>query len=226
MELLPPDVPLDGRRVIVADLLSRPVDDIARSVHRIELALALVHATLQHRGTAWWTTGCPLAAVEVLERPEAEEDLGECLKTLHIAEQGVGHEADDDMDMDDDGPDDGSGGGGGGRSSSAVDRQRLRYDKGVRNLDLYCLGVALLQIGLWEHVPWNKHELVRRKVERLGFLGERYLKATKRLIYCDFGEGEENLNHEGLQLAICETVIADLESLKRDCQSSRRRTLR
>ncbi|RYP65933.1 hypothetical protein DL771_008063 [Monosporascus sp. 5C6A] len=84
---------------------------------------------------------------------------------------------------------------------------------GIRNLTLYGVGVALLEIGLWARIPWEDHVQVRRKTARLSFLGRQYRAATKRLIDCDFGLAIEDINDPRLQNAIFQSSVAELESL-------------
>ncbi|RYP10622.1 hypothetical protein DL765_008047 [Monosporascus sp. GIB2] len=91
--------------------------------------------------------------------------------------------------------------------------QHAMENHGIRNLTLYGVGVALLEIGLWGRIPWKGHVQVRRKAARLSFLGQQYRAATKELIDCDFGLAIEDINDPRLQQAIFQSCVAELESL-------------
>ncbi|KAI2465987.1 hypothetical protein F4781DRAFT_407155 [Annulohypoxylon bovei var. microspora] len=102
-----------------------------------------------------------------------------------------------------------------------LSKESIEYameNHGIRNLTLYGLGVALLQIGLWDSIPWEDHVQVRRKVARLSWLGKRYRNATKKLINCDFGLATEELRDRSLQSAIFRDMIGDLEQLLSICE--------
>ena len=193
----------------LVDLLHRPVPvhDILSDRDRLELAISLVKATLRHWGTPWWPMGCLLSDIKVLGG--AADSLGTRLKSLHVTAAMLKGMADDLPSRE--------------RDPSDDDMKHARENFGVRNLDLYRLGVALLQIGLWDLVPWKDPALVRRKTDRLSFCGKKYQQATERLIECDFGE-TRNLDDEGLQRAVCTRVVVDLESLMRMAHRAEPRT--
>ncbi|KAI1439705.1 hypothetical protein F5Y02DRAFT_405043 [Annulohypoxylon stygium] len=81
---------------------------------------------------------------------------------------------------------------------------------GIRNLTLYLLGVALLQIGLWKEVAWENHEEVCSEVDNLS-LGKAYNDGVKKLIYCDFGLAKADFSDPELQSAIFYGLVRDLE---------------
>jgi len=189
------------------DLLKLPVYDVISDQDRVELALILVKSALKYYSTPWWPDVYAMQHVFFFHAGEA--DLSASLDTLHLTTQLdclpsssmpispspsiVGH----------------------GRSE-ALAEEAVKYameNHGIRNLTLYGLGVALLQIGLWDHVPWEDHVQVRRKTARLSYLGLQYRNATKRLIDCDFGLATENLHDTQLQAAIFDSIVGDLEAL-------------
>ncbi|KAI1323263.1 hypothetical protein F5Y16DRAFT_384108 [Xylariaceae sp. FL0255] len=82
---------------------------------------------------------------------------------------------------------------------------------GIRNLSLYCLGVALLQIGRW-NATLNLDDVVTvRKLAAVNNrLGPRFQMLTQKCIECDFGHGFD-LGNTQLQGAIYSSVICELE---------------
>jgi len=81
---------------------------------------------------------------------------------------------------------------------------------GIRNLTLWYVGAALLQIDLWEYIPWGGEESevrVRKSLGRSKTLGKRYRQLTKRLVDCDFGEGDD-LTSQELQAQIYNRVVS------------------
>lgn len=215
-----------GSRVNCDRLISRkpaPVDeffefpsyDVVSDTDRLKLGITLVRSMLKHHSTPWWPQEWALGQVHVFR--EDDGDLSSSLDTLHLsvkfdtiastehANPAPTPPDEEDLQMDILPPD-------------LV--QRAMEDHGIRNLTLFGTGVALLQIGLWDRVPWEDHVQVRRKVARLSYLGKRYRDATKRLIDCDFGLATEQLHDKKLQSAIFSAVVGDLESLLHELTSS------
>ncbi|KAI0377100.1 hypothetical protein F5Y04DRAFT_292205 [Hypomontagnella monticulosa] len=197
---------LNSRKTFnLIDLLRFPVYDITSDIDRLQLAITLVKSMLKYHSTPWWPLGWPLSNIHVFRQDN--DDTPFCLDTLHIPVEFKIEASTV--------PRTGS-----ATIPSTGERQQLdatvkcaMEDHGIRNLTLYGLGVALLQIGLWENVAWGDHIQVRRKVSRLSFLGRRYRNAAKRLIDCDFGLATEELGDRKLQSAIFNAVVGDLESL-------------
>ncbi|KAI1378391.1 hypothetical protein F4677DRAFT_466126 [Hypoxylon crocopeplum] len=171
------------------DFLKLPVFDVASDQDRIRLGITLVKSMLKHHSTPWWPRGCALGHIYVFR--EASIDLTSCLDTLHLSTplKPVPSTTGDtapiiiSSDEEDCQPD----------FLPLESVQDAMDTYGIRNLTLYCLGVALLQIGLWDP--------------------QEYRNAIKRLIYCDFGLAEEELQDPELQRAIFHHVVGDLESL-------------
>lgn len=193
----------------LSEILNLPKFDAFADKGRVRMAITLAKSMLKFHSTPWWPRGETLKQVHIFK--DRDLDLLPCLDTLHLSLELTQRSS----TM--------------GNTSTALALQNetnngsnsslsdsIRYameDHGIRNLTLYGLGVALLQIGLWEHVPWEDHVQVRRKVARLSHLGKGYRDATKKLIYCDFGLAIEQLDDPQLQSAIFSHVVGELESI-------------
>jgi len=163
---------------------------------RVQLALAILRATLMNHSTASWPEGCLLDSIALFPDVNGEIDLSSMLGTLNIPVTiGSGETADMDMDAD----------------SVAVSEEELQFTYGIRNLTLYRLGAAFLSIGLWSVVDWKDVAAVRRKAAALDSLGTKFRGAVERLLYGDFGVDTTDLNDERLQVEILRTVAAPLE---------------
>ncbi|KAL2181132.1 uncharacterized protein P884DRAFT_296837 [Thermothelomyces heterothallicus CBS 202.75] len=113
------------------ELFSQPVDGVSNR-ERVQLALALLKATLINHSTPAWPKGCVFEATDILKKPGAPVILSDALGTLNLQVQ-VGGPGDDDMDIED---------------GSVASEEELRETYGIQNQVLYRLGVALLSIGL------------------------------------------------------------------------------
>jgi len=85
---------------------------------------------------------------------------------------------------------------------------------GIRNLTIYHLGVALLQIGRWETLDTDDIVQVRKAARKASRLGPRYDALTEKCLYCDFGFGDD-LSKPQLQSAVYESVVCELEHMTR-----------
>lgn len=189
-----------GKETALGDLLDQPVYDVVSDSHRITVALTLAKAMLKFHTTRAWPRGCLMSRVKLYRDADVTEcDLAACLSTLHIpADVGL---RSSDIDMEEP------------RSMSPQEIQDAREVYGIQDMSLYCLGVALLQIGLWEAVQWNDVVQVRRKTARLSYLGEKYNTITKALVHCTLGYGLSDLASDELQEAVIQKVVFGLEDL-------------
>ncbi|KAI1658270.1 hypothetical protein F4813DRAFT_59807 [Daldinia decipiens] len=172
---------------------------------------------LKYHSTLWWPQGLTLNQVYVF--CDKTDDLSSSLDTVHLSIEfkAIPSAAEDTrLDLTLQGEQNCM-----PKFLPSESVQEAMENYGIRNITLYALGVALLQIGLWERVAWEDHVQVRRKVARLSYLGKRFRNAAKRLIDCDFGLATEQLEDPELQDAIFSCVVGDLESLYRDLTSSR-----
>ncbi|KAI1143644.1 hypothetical protein F5Y05DRAFT_2035 [Hypoxylon sp. FL0543] len=191
------------------EFLKVPAYDVVSDKDRLKLAITLAKSMLKYNSTPWWPQEWTIGQVYVLR--EGRRDLSSSLDTLHLSmqikpSQSTTDECDQLLTSSDEES----------HSPSSLPLDSGQYameNYGVRNLTLYGLGVALLQIGLWDDVASKDYGQVRRKVARLSYLGKRYRDATKKLIDCDFGLATEQLDDVKLQSAIFTDVVGDLESL-------------
>lgn len=200
---------LDPKTTIsLLQILELPVFDVFTDHERVKLGIILAKSMLKLHSTPWWPEVETLKQVYMFK--EGSTDMSSCLDTLHLSmklkpissmtkttvsfqtPQEEGNSIPD---------------------SFAESIEYAMHDHGIRNLTLYSLGVALLQIGLWERVPWEDHIQIRRRVERLSQLGKGYYLATKKLICCDFGLAREQLHDPQLQSAVFNHVVGELESV-------------
>lgn len=92
------------------------------------------------------------------------------------------------------------------------DVEAAQLSCGIRNLPLYSLGVAMLQIGLWQHVDSGDVVQVRQLMDDGSPLGERYQRIASKCLWCDFGSGKD-LADRDLQSAIYRDVVCELQSI-------------
>ncbi|KAF3065116.1 hypothetical protein GL218_01756 [Daldinia childiae] len=199
------------------DFLGTPAYQVISDKDRIQLGITLVKSMLKYHSTLWWPQGLTLNQVYVF--CDETEDLSSSLDTVHLSTElkAIPSAAEDTRaNITPQGEQNHI-----PNSLPLESVQEAMENYGIRNITLYALGVALLQIGLWERIAWEDHVQVRRKAARLSYLGKRFRNATKRLIDCDFGLATEQLEDPGLQDAIFSCVVGDLESLYRDLTSSR-----
>ncbi|OTA61834.1 hypothetical protein K449DRAFT_434155 [Hypoxylon sp. EC38] len=193
----------------ILDYLRFPAYDVVSDKDRLKLAITLAKSMLKYNSTPWWPQEWTLKQVYILCK--GNRDLSSSLDTLHVSIQinptrptgTCGNQSLETLDKENSHP----------NSLSLESVQYAMENHGIRNLTLYGLGVAFLQIGLWDYVPWEDHVQVRRKVARLSYLGKRYRDATKKLIDCDFGLATEKLDDVKLQSAIFTDIVGDLEAL-------------
>ncbi|KAK3326656.1 hypothetical protein B0H66DRAFT_551463 [Apodospora peruviana] len=221
------DLPKDNVRIVLKALehdarfkchqqplswaLDFPLYTAVSDSDRITIALNLVQAVLKFHSTPWWrSTGCVLDLVSFFS-PQSpanttsnnEDDLASSLDTLHISTPVDYHHNQPNASP----------------PTPPEDDEIAKWaeeNHGIRNLTLYSLGVALLQIGLWDgSVSWSDHVQVRRKTARLSYLGKKYRNAARRLIECNFGQDSDDLEDEKLQRAVFTSVVGDLEALQK-----------
>ncbi|KAK5629217.1 hypothetical protein RRF57_004932 [Xylaria bambusicola] len=167
---------------------------------QLRLVLQLVKGHLQLHWTPWWRQYWSLSDLSYFTDSSTigKEDLSDCLKSLHIGTR-LDFEA---LNFD--------------TSAFCLDPEveTALLTHGIRNLSLYCLGIALLQIGRWDPLVNVVDDVVavRKLAARNGRLGPRYQALTQKCIECDFGEGSD-LGNPQLQGTIYESVVCELESL-------------
>ncbi|KAK5655513.1 hypothetical protein OQA88_5784 [Cercophora sp. LCS_1] len=182
----------------LSDLVTRLPEHLLLKRERVQLALALVKATLMNHSTLAWPNGCVLESIGFLSDPNMEIDILTVLNTLNLEVQVGGDESGDSVDTD-------------MESGSVASEDELENTFGVQNRVLYRLGVALLSIGLWDKIEWKDIPAARRKAKALDAMGAKYREVVKRLIWANFDADPTNLNDERLQAEILRTVVSPLE---------------
>ncbi|KAI1357331.1 hypothetical protein F5Y08DRAFT_346856 [Xylaria arbuscula] len=192
----------ESRRIVtpLLKILERALDADLGVTQQLRLVLQLVKGHLQLHWTPWWRQYWSLSDLSYFADSSnlGTTDLGDCLGTLHIGTR---------LDFD----------------TLHFDASAFHLEPhvetallthGIRNLSLYCLGIALLQIGRWDPLVNATDDVVavRRLAARNSRLGPRYQNLTQKCIDCDFGEGSD-LGNPQLQGTIYESVVCELESL-------------
>ncbi|KAI0970719.1 hypothetical protein F4678DRAFT_100313 [Xylaria arbuscula] len=192
----------DSRRAAkpLLEILNASMDADLGVTQQLRLVLKLARGHLQLHWTPWWRQYWSLADLSYFTNSSAPgaADLDECLETLHIGTR-LDFEA---LNFD---------------SSTfhlTPEFETALLTHGIRNLSLYCLGVALLQIGRWDPLADTTDDVVvvRRLAARSCRLGPRYQALMQKCIECDFGEGSD-LSNPQLQGTIYESVVCELERL-------------
>ncbi|KAM5342677.1 hypothetical protein ACJ41O_013643 [Fusarium nematophilum] len=181
------------------EIFLQNVDDSVRDPQRFWLASIVVKSALQHHNTPWWPESWTLDSLGFYEKCTGE--LADSLQTLHITAplgcaDGVSPR----------------GGGGSSLHALPAEAKKAMTRFGIRNLTLWCVGVALLQTGLWRPIPWDDHEQVRDSVASLERFSKQYFEITDKLINCDFGAGAR-LQNPKLQNEIYRGVVCELDCI-------------
>lgn len=176
-------------------------------LEQMKLALRIARSMLQYHSTPWWRSSWSLADLSYFD---ISNELSNSLATLHIdtklprdrdaltmedIHHRVAAAAEDDKDDD------------------------SRLFCGIRNVTIYNLGVALLQIGRWETLDTDDIVKVRKVAGKASRLGPRYDTLTEKCLYCDFGFGDD-LEKPQLQSAVYESVVCELEHMTRLLESA------
>ncbi len=176
-----------------------PSNKLSISVNeQLRLALRLARSMLQYHSTPWWRGNWTLYDISYFD---VDAELSVSLATLHIDAKLA--PTGDRLDMTDVQTK---------ISTAASDDARTQMYFGIRNVTIYNLGAALLQIGRWEALDAGDVVVIREKAEAPSRLGPRYDDLTAKCLYCDFGLGGD-LNKPQLQGAVYENVVAELEQM-------------
>ena len=159
---------------------------------QLRLALKLVNGILQFASTPWLQE---LWDLKDLSFFKMDDSLARALATLHTSSEisGQGHRGLEMLDLNDE----------------LTAAQRLH---GIRNLSLYSLGTALLQIGRWKLLPSDDISEVRRIADGDSGLGPVYQRITQQCLECNFASGED-LSKPDLQDAIYRDVVCKVEEI-------------
>ncbi|KAI1409939.1 hypothetical protein F5Y13DRAFT_78633 [Hypoxylon sp. FL1857] len=192
---------------VLSGIFNRALHTSLSVPQQVRLALQLVEAVLQFQSTPWLQSFWGLQDLSYF--PDGD-DLASSLRTLHIStdlstEQSRSSKIDAIMT-------------GVGESSEELEDAQL--SSGIRNLTMYSLGVALLQIGRWTPLdPGNVVE-IRKLAARDSHIGPKFQEITLKVLECDFGFGTD-LRTQKLQAAIYDDVVCELESLLEKLEGKR-----
>lgn len=185
--------------MLMDEALGQSASNRLTIVGQLRLAHRLVSAVLKFNATPWLNDVWSIGDLAFFRQGD---DLTMSLQTLHFGVELIhgGPEPGGSL-MEVESP-----------ASVALSMEDAQYKHGVRNIMLYSLGAALLAIGRWERIDHNDIEGVRRLASQPCYLGPVYQELTKRVLYCDFGYGND-LRRPRLQEAIYEMVVLELESM-------------
>ncbi|RYP47606.1 hypothetical protein DL768_006392 [Monosporascus sp. mg162] len=185
-------------------VLNQAVEYALSVPQQLRLALTIARGMLQLHPTPWWHHYWTLQDLSYFHD---DDNLAESLSTLHVSTGLVTRQDSVASGLPD------------GIASSRKEAESLRdgvkeaqLTYGIRNLTVYSLGVALLQIGYWCALNPNDVVVVRKMASVNSRLGPRYQRLTQKCIECDFGCGSD-LGKPELQSAIYTDVVEELESL-------------
>ncbi|KAL8377408.1 hypothetical protein RB595_008198 [Gaeumannomyces hyphopodioides] len=202
---------LNGRLVPLQEIFRKDIDESVRDPQRFWLAGLVVKSALMHHNTAWWPDDWTLDQLCFYERPS--DELADSLKTLHLTVDLPRREGTRDQQQQQKQSPDQSYTFSQAASPPQVDVVRQAMTEyGIRNLTLWCVGVALLQIGLWRPIRWDSHVEVRESLPRLERLNRQYWELTDRLVNCDFGRGAR-LQSPALQDEVYRSVVCELDAI-------------
>jgi len=206
--------------VSIEEILRMLSEDDVDPVDQLTLAVKLTKTVLQFHSTAWLKEYWGLADLALFdERSQLSKDS---LCTLHLTAQmpNCGFMESSNTMME---------GIEATRTAATLTPEQAELDHGIRNLTIFSLGKALLQIGCWrplytlhqsklqeQHDPY--YIKTARFVARgrlLQGLGPKYQNLVRKCLYNDFGFGHD-LNKEELQSAINNQVISELETMIKD----------
>ncbi|KAK7920296.1 hypothetical protein PG985_008318 [Apiospora marii] len=159
---------------------------------QLRLALKLVNGILQFASTPWLQA---LWYLKDLSFFKIDDNLPRALATLHTSSE-ISEQGRCELEMLD-------------LNDELIAAQRSH---GISNLSLYCLGMALLQIGRWKLLPTDDISEVRRIAEGHSELGPVYQRITQQCLECNFASSKD-LSDPDLKDAIYRDVVCRLEGI-------------
>jgi hypothetical protein len=188
------------------DFMQKELEEVVTLVHQLKLARKLALAVLQYHSTPWLHPEWRLSHLTLLTTPEQlpEEFCLYLNSTLPSMRAITGTPITQEVHMTET------------TRSPLSDFER----RGIDNTTLFCLGVALLEIGHWKSLrelydpAFDKDEIdtARRLGRRSSALGRFYDDIIRRCLRCDFGMGSD-LGRTELQSAVYSDVVCPLEEI-------------
>lgn len=209
----PGNVINSGEPLSLHDVIRQPVDETISMINQLNLARRIVTGVLQYHSTPWLDDTWGLQDVWFFGTRTDVSDQALC--TLHLAKELAhcpqtppsscnnsimeGIERSDTLTN--------------CVSTTSVENAMLLY--GIRNMTLYNLGVALLEIGYWQEL--DPYDVVRARkladpVRLRPPLCPRYQEITRKCLECDFGFGKD-LTNTSLRDAVYDGVVSELDDL-------------
>jgi hypothetical protein len=179
----------------LSSILDKPSDAYLSVPEQLNLALRLARSVLQFHSTPWWRQHWDLSDLSYFD---IENEVASSLSTPPI-----GFASFDESSMRMQGLFETT-------DFSQLNDENLRF--GIRNIIMYRLGAALLQISRWELLDVCDVVQLRRKAEQPSRLGPRYDDLARKCLYCDFGFGSD-LGKRQLQYAVYTDVVCELEQI-------------
>ena len=180
--------------------------------HQMLLALKLCRAVLQFHSSPWLEEEWSLAQLQLLYTPNSTPgDLSLYLNSRLPSQLSLAdREVQLDSTLSPSGP-------------KIIDRSKsplsAAQHRGVDNITLFCLGMALLEIAHWKPISELQEEYdndqidtARRLAHGSTSLGHWYDQIVKKCLRCDFAFGAD-LKNTALQRAIYSDVVCPLEDL-------------
>lgn len=192
-----------GELAPVYELLSQPLDDTLTVVDQLKLVRTLVSAMLQFHTTPWLNEYWGLQDIGFFRFSDEFSDAS--LRSLHLTTEFSSKSHDDDQTFIDATEDYSE-----PNMSTVIEDAKFQY--GIRNLTLYCLGVVLLQVGHWALVDGGDIGRIRRLAVQSCRLGPRYKSIAQKCLDCDFGLGND-LSTPQLQQAVQNSVLDELTDM-------------
>lgn len=182
------------------DILVHQVETSVTVVDQFKLARNFAMAVLKFYSTPWLQEYFSIGDLSFMKIGE-EGDISSCLQTAHLSLDFIQPSPGDVpcMAMED--------------ACSNEIAEDAKLFNGVRNLTLWSLGAAMLQIESWSAIEALDDVIkVRRMAQRPAVIGKRYRALAKQCLDCDFGFGDD-LSKPRLQQAVYETVICGLTDM-------------
>ncbi|KAK7966238.1 uncharacterized protein PG986_000515 [Apiospora aurea] len=189
-----------GMSYTMSDILAEALDGCQSVLRQLILARYVVATVLKFYSTPWLSEYVTAKDILFLGKIESS-DLARHIETMHLGSSFVHahkHQCPD-LTMEDPG------------SSKAFEDARFQY--GVRNVTLWCLGTMLLQIACWRQIDAADDVCTIRRLSYHTYCpGPRYQRLTKKCLDCDFGYGDD-LSQPRLQQAVYQGLICELNDM-------------
>lgn len=197
----------------VRDILSHQAEKSVNIIDQFKLARDLALTVLKFHSTPWLREYFTLRDLSFFT---TSTKLPECLQTLHVTQDFfqspsirtcLTEKSVDEASMRDS-----------TYAETSGTMELAKYQYGVRNLTLWSLGTALLEIGRWSRLE-NLDDVpsVRRAAVEVLDLGPKYRDLTKKCLECDFGYGDD-LAKPRLQQAVYENLVCELTDMVRSLE--------